>query len=276
MRLLVDGTEFFCQRHGRGVPILVIHGGPGLDHSYFRPWLDGLGNEAELIYLDLRGNGRSGGRNTINEITIESWAADVDKLRQTLGLGRCVVLGHSFGAFVALEYARTFSEHLLGLALCSATPALDYPAQAMSNAQALATGPQLQAIMHCLSQPVKDDLTFRKLWMQTLPVYFHRYEPAIGAGMDDTTAYSAAAYNRGTFDLLPNFNAVPWLGDISAPTLILVGRHDWLMPMEHGAERLKRGIRRAAVQVFEQSGHFPFIEETVGFCQTLREWLRKL
>lgn len=276
MRIPVDGIEFFCQRHGRGVPILVIHGGPGLDHSYFRPWLDGLGNEAELIYVDLRGNGRSGGRNAINDITIESWAADIDKVREALGFESTVVLGHSFGAFVALEYARTFPQRVVGLALCSATPALDYPAQVMANAQARANPQQMQALMHCLSQPVKDDPTLRKLWMQTLPIYFHRYEPAIGAGMDDTTSYCAAAYNRGTFDLLPNFNAVPWLGEITAKTLLLTGRHDWLTPIELGAERLKRGIRGATLQVFEQSGHFPFIEETVGFCQTLREWLRKL
>ena len=55
----MNDTALFFERFGSGLPLLVMHGGPGLDHSYFRPWLDPLGAFAELIYDDHRGNGRS-------------------------------------------------------------------------------------------------------------------------------------------------------------------------------------------------------------------------
>src|SRR5918911_5190804 len=89
---------------GAGFPLVVLHGGPGLDHSTFRPWLDPLGDELRLLYVDERGQGRSE-RVDPETLSLERFARDVDLLAEALGLERFALLGHSFGAIVATWHA---------------------------------------------------------------------------------------------------------------------------------------------------------------------------
>ena len=124
----VNEAELFFERFGKGVPILVMHGGLGLDHTYFRSWLDKLGEHAELIFYDHRGNGRSTRAVSLAGVDHATFAADADQLRAHLGLDRIIVLGHSYGGFLAQEYASRYGSeggHLAGLILCSTAPALD-------------------------------------------------------------------------------------------------------------------------------------------------------
>jgi pimeloyl-ACP methyl ester carboxylesterase len=72
-------SDLFHVRYGRGRPIVVIHGGLGLDHTYMRA-LDRMGDIAELIYIDVRGNGRST-RDRLATATLDTFADDVDALR---------------------------------------------------------------------------------------------------------------------------------------------------------------------------------------------------
>ncbi len=84
MRAQVNDTQLFFERVGKGQPMLVMHGGLGLDHTCFRPWLDKLGEQVELIYYDHRGNGRSSRPDSLEGVTHETWAADADALRAQL------------------------------------------------------------------------------------------------------------------------------------------------------------------------------------------------
>ena len=107
MHVTSDGTELFVESMGAGPSILVLHGGPGMDHTYFRPDFDRLADRWYVVYLDLRGNGRSehGDRAT----TIELLAADSAEVISAFG-GRAIVIGHSFGGFVAQELALSHPE----------------------------------------------------------------------------------------------------------------------------------------------------------------------
>ena len=107
----VNGADFYYQKHGSGTPILVMHGGLGLDHEYFRPTLDSWGDFAELIYFDHRGNGRSEAPADWESVTLASMADDADALRDALGLDKVILLGHSYGGFLALEYAQRYQEN---------------------------------------------------------------------------------------------------------------------------------------------------------------------
>jgi proline iminopeptidase len=100
----INGTELFYVSVGEGLPCLVMHGGLGVDHSYLHPWLDPLGDMLHLIYYDHRRNGRSG-RASKETMTHAQLAADADALRSHLGFARVAVMGHSYGGFIALEYA---------------------------------------------------------------------------------------------------------------------------------------------------------------------------
>ena len=103
-------TRLYVVQRGEGpLPLFVVHGGPGLDHSMFGHHLDGLASMCRLLFVDLRSQGRS------DPAPPETWtltrmAADIEGLAQTLELERFAVLGHSFGAFVALQHAVDYPE----------------------------------------------------------------------------------------------------------------------------------------------------------------------
>src|SRR5881392_2718152 len=101
---LPDGYNLNVEEVGSGFPLIVLHGGPGMDHSMFRPWLDPLADEFWLLYIDERGQGRSE-RVDPATLSLAVFARDVDLLAEALGLDRFALLGHSFGAIVATRHA---------------------------------------------------------------------------------------------------------------------------------------------------------------------------
>jgi proline iminopeptidase len=127
-----------------------------------------------------------------------------------------------------------------------------------------------------MSSSSASDEDMRRDWNAILPIYFHAFDPAIGAAMDANMSYSAAAYNHGLVQCLPSYNVTTRLGEIEVPTLLITGRHDWITPPNHGGERLRDGIRGATLEIFEKSGHFPFIEENERFLARVRAFLEGL
>jgi proline iminopeptidase len=272
----IDQDRLFYLRYGRGLPLLVMHGGPGLSHAYFRPYLDALGQTAELIYYDHRGNGRSSGREAVGEVSLEQWADDAEALRLALKLGPVVAMGHGFGAFVAQAYARRHPQSVRGLVLVSGTPTLDYPARMLAGVREAGGEASVAAVMRCMSQPMGDDEAWRREWTQALPAFFHRFQPMYGQALSDGLGFCAAAYNRGMFSLGPTFSSLPWLHELRMPALVVGGQHDWWAPAEEAVGRLAAGLPAAQAQVFAHSGHYPFVEETTAFCHVVRAFLRRL
>ena len=101
---LPDRYNLNVEEVGSGFPLIVLHGGPGLDHSMFRPYLDPLGDEYRLLYIDERGQGRSQ-RVDPATLSLEVFARDVDLLAESLELDSFALLGHSFGAIIATYHA---------------------------------------------------------------------------------------------------------------------------------------------------------------------------
>jgi proline iminopeptidase len=100
--------------------IVTVHGGPGFDHSNMKAALADLGEHAQLIYYDQRGHGRSD-RADESTWNLTSWATDLRDLCDALGISRPVVLGSSFGGFVAAAYAGLFPDHPAGVILANTT-----------------------------------------------------------------------------------------------------------------------------------------------------------
>lgn len=134
MLIGVNQTELFCDvagpslvvRSGRLEPrptMVVLHGGPGFDQGYLRPGLDPLQDDCQLVYVDLRGQGRSG-RPPMDTCTVDQMADDVAALSELLGVSRPIVFGHSFGGFVALDVSARHPDLAAGLVLCDSAPTL--------------------------------------------------------------------------------------------------------------------------------------------------------
>jgi proline iminopeptidase len=276
MQAQINGNEVFYTTNGQGRPMLLMHGGSGLDHTYFRPWLDTLSDQVQLIYYDQLGQGRSTRPQSYEAISMGTWADEADALRTFFGHERIILFGHSFGGFIAQEYALRHGDHLDGLILCDTAPVVDYQDVMMANAQSRGTSEQVQALIAGLSAPVADDASFQQLWTTILPLYFNEYDPEVGANMDEATQYSAGAFNQGMGVCLPTFNVLSRLGEITVPTLVMAGRHDWITPPAQAAELLHAGIPNSKLVIFEESGHFPFIEEHDKFVETVRNWISNL
>jgi len=276
MLAAIDKGELFYEVKGAGTPLMLMHGGMGFDHTYFGPWLDPLSDRMELIYYDHRGNGRSNPLDDFTGITPATWADDADRLRKYLGHEKIVLFGHSCGAFVAQEYARRYGKNLRGLILCSATPTMDYPRVIMANAQARATPEQLQVLGRMFTTPLTNNYEFQQSFHAILSLYFKSYDSAIGDRIIKTIQYNYHAYNNTAAVIFQTFNSLAWLKEIAVPTLIISGREDWIMPPAQGAERLHAAIPNSELAIFENSGHFPFVEEQGLFNKVIAEWVGKL
>lgn len=272
----INGTKLFYTTEGSGFPLLVMHGGLGFDHTYFRPWLDGLGDRLQLVYYDHRGNGRSNRTASLEGVNHDTWVDDADALRAHLGHERMVLFGHSYGGFLGLEYALRHGNRLCGLVLCSTAPAWDYGHVIEANARTRGTPKQVDAALNRLARPVTDDASLRDLFGTIFPMYFRNYDPGAGAAIDESTQWSARAYNRGFVECLPTFNVVARLGEITTPTLVVAGRDDWITPVVEGAERIHARLPNSELVVFEDSGHLPFIEERERFLSVVGDWIAGL
>jgi proline iminopeptidase len=103
--LTIAGAKLFVRDVGQGRPIIVLHRGPDFDHSYLLPELDRLADSHRLIYYDQRGRGRSAAGVRPEDVTLASDITDLDAVRKQFRLGSVILLGHSWGTVLALEYA---------------------------------------------------------------------------------------------------------------------------------------------------------------------------
>ncbi len=272
----VNGTELFYTVQGSGRPIFIMHGGLGVDHTVFRPWLDPLGDRYQLIFYDHRGNGRSERPASLADVDHGTWAADADALREHLGHDRIVILGNSYGGILGQEYALRYGDRLEGLILVTSLPAWDYEDVSQDNVRARGTPEQIDFVVNRRTQPVANDVELRKIWKLIFPLYFKNYDPELGAAIDEKISYSAAGFNRGFVECLPKFNRLSRLKEIVTPTLVIGGRHDWIAPVAECAQRLNDGLPHSELVVFEDSGHFPVIEEQERFLSVVGDWLDRL
>jgi proline iminopeptidase len=121
-RIPVGTAWLYCREIGRGEPIIVLHGGPDFDHSYLVPDLDRLADAFHLIYYDQRGRGSSADNVRPEDVSLASEAADVDSVRRHFRLDAPALLGHSWGAVLALEYALRHPRRVSRLILMNPAP----------------------------------------------------------------------------------------------------------------------------------------------------------
>lgn len=115
-------ARLYAREIGRGRPILVLHGGPDFDISYLLPDMDRLADSYRLVYYDQRGRGKSAEGMAPEDVGLESELDDLETVRRHFGLEKTAVLGHSWGALLALEYAVRHPEHVSELVVLNPGP----------------------------------------------------------------------------------------------------------------------------------------------------------
>lgn len=275
----IGDTSLYVVERGRDYPLIILHGGPGLDHHMFGDYLDALTDDYRLILVDQRANGRSG-RPPEDTWTLEQNAKDVGLLAEAMGLGKYAVLGHSYGAFVALQHAVDFPGQAAQTIVSSGVPGsrflMSYVEQQLANFEPKELRQQVTDSWAREQQAQTED-EVAALTSDQLPFHFaDPFDPRIAAYEQRTagTVYSPEVLRKFSSEDYGGIEVENRLGSISQPVLILAGRHDRTCSVE-AAEFVAEKVPNAKLVVFEKSAHMTFVEENQRYVSTVRAFLER-
>lgn len=241
MRIRVNGVRLYFDVEGAGlVPdgpgmrekptLLLLHGGPGMDHSTYKPGFSQLADIAQVIYLDHRGNGRSD-RGPREAWTLAQWGDDVHGFCEALGIARPIVMGVSFGGMVALAYATRHPEHPSKLILVSTEAA---GGRHMEERVALFErlgGPQVGALARRRLLEGTIDEALLETWVRLcFPVYTRAPRNPAWVQRAITNPEVHIGFTRPGGEGR-TFNFLPMLQHIQCPTLVMGGEEDPMIPI---------------------------------------------
>jgi proline iminopeptidase len=270
VELRINGATIFCESVGEGRPCVCLHGGPGTDASGLARTLSPLAAELDLrlIFYDHRGHGRSEWV-PVEQCTQDQLVSDVEGVRRALGLGPVHVLGISWGGFLGLMYAARHPASVRTLAVVGAAASRDFMARAEDNARRRATAEQWAAYRALWDGSLSDDASFKRAFDTIRPLYFFDAAHAVdNSGGRADIRYRLAVRRFIIEHEYASYDCRAELSRIACPTLVAVGRHDWICPLDQ-AEEIARLVPGAGLAVFEQSGHSPQIEERAAFTGRL-------
>jgi proline iminopeptidase len=274
----IGDTRLYVVERGSGYPLLVFHGGPGVDHHSFGDYLDALADEYRLILVDQRSNGRSD-RAPEDTWSLRQMAADVGSLARALDLGRYAVLGHSYGAFVVLQHAVDFPGDAAQTIVSSGVPSARYLEQIDRNLAAFEPVELREQVTESWEREksVRTQEEVAQLLHDQWPFQFaDPHDPRI-EDYERRTAksiYSTDVLRRFASEEYGGIEVEDRLGDVTQEVLVLAGRHDRTCSVE-AAQAIAEGVRQGHLVVFESSGHMTFVEQNEAYVRTVRDFLRR-
>jgi len=274
----IGDTRLHVVERGNGYPLIILHGGPGLDHHMFGDYLDPLADEFRLILVDQRAQG-------LSEMCLEeSWslkqmAKDVVSLARAMGLNQYAVLGHSYGAFVALQNAVDFPGFAAQTIVSSGLPSSKYLEAVWRNLdkfepvelrkqvtkswereKVVQTREEVDALLH-------DQFPFQ--FGDPLDPRIAEFEQKTAGGVNSPVVlrfFANADYG--------GIEVEQKLGAVTQPVLVLAGRGDRTCVIE-GAEAMAQGLPNSELIIFENSGHMTYVEENEKYLKVVRDFLNK-
>lgn len=275
----IDDTALWVVERGAGYPVIVLHGGPGVDHHEFADYLDPLAADHRLILVDERACGRSE-RAPEHTWTLERHAQDVVMLARALRLERYAVLGHSYGAFVALQSAVDYPGMAAQTIVSGGVPSLRFLGPAVERGLAALEPETLRERVtdSWAREPhVRTQEGFARLMADQMPFHFaDPLDPRIDDYLERTrdTVYSPDVLRRSAAAGYGGIEVEDRLGLVTSATLVLAGRHDRACTVE-AAQAIASGVPGAELTVFEHSGHMTFVEEPERYVEVVRGFLQR-
>ena len=207
-------------------------------------------------------------------MTMENLTADADALRQALGFEKWAVLGHSFGGYVALEYALRYPQNLSHLLLID-TGGENRWAQEKAPEELANVGfspDTVNLARRFFNGQIEPNEMFPAL--MKLPYTYHisprRVPHLIITGLKTKLRPEALIYGETHF--LKGWTVMDRLGEIKVPTLVMAGREDFIYPPEHQKE-LAAGIPDARLVIIDRASHSPHEEQPAEALKAVREFL---
>lgn len=276
----VEGGRLYYVTAGKGKPLVILHGGPGLDHSYFLPQMEALAEKYQLIFYDQRACGRSDVDVDSSTINMNQFVDDLDSLRSWFRFDKINLLGHSFGGLLAMRYALKYPDRLHTLLLVNSTPS---------------TSVWRDSSIHMLNKREDGDTRIR-LTELTASDAFKRMEPAAMESFyrlffkksffDQSKVNDLSLKFRDSFaetnrmmnylyrdSSVVSYNLNDTLSGLKIPSLIISAEADIIHPL--AVEELHRSLKRSEYVFMEGCGHFPFVEQPETFRRIIEKFLDK-
>ncbi len=261
---------------GEGEALLVVHGGPSMNHDYFLPQLQPLATKYKLIFYDQRASGLSPiPPDSSKDISYRIMVDDIEALRNSFGISKLNIMAHSWGAKLAVNYALQYPEHLGKLIFISPlTFSHEYDSLQIATIAAKTTDEDKDQRKRLVGSNafIQGDMgVYKQVLMLMYKTSFYDTSNLkhLNIVLPDNFYRANAVLTRGLMTDLERYdrNYYPQLKKIKASLLVLHGMADNL-PLA-AAERLKSTVPNGKLVVFQKSGHFPFVEEQDKFIETV-------
>jgi proline iminopeptidase len=261
-------------------PILICHpGGPGFSALEFGD-LAGLWERFTLVMLNPRGTGGSDRPSDPRAYQIDDYVADLDELRQHLGLERISLLGFSHGGIAAQAYAAAYPNRLIRLVLASTLPRFGPEQEAAMKAGMDKRSGQPWFADAAAALEEEQDGEFRtdeqlgELVFREMPLYYARFGPAEAGYLDAIRSDSINADALRVFneEIFNTFDLRSKLPSITAPTLVINGDEDFICGPVCAAE-MSAAIRGSRQVIIGDSGHMTFVEQPEAFHTEVGDFL---
>lgn len=285
-RIPVAGAQLYAREIGKGPAIIVLHGGPDFDHRYLVPDLDRLADAYRLIYYDQRGRGESAAGVRPEDVTLESEMTDLDAVRKHFGLGSAIVLGHSWGTVLALEYARGHPQAVSHLILLNPAPGSAADLALFRKAYIEKLGPDLDR----QRQIAGSDAYKNADPAAVIARYRLHFKPALAREQDYETLMNRmgeAFIHQGSGGILKaravedrlmvdtwnhaDYDVLSQVRTLQIPTLVLTGDHDFIPPVV--AEHTAQALPNAQLVELKDCGHFSYMERPTDVRKAIDRFL---
>jgi proline iminopeptidase len=272
VRLFVDVDGFGLVPDGPAMrekaTLLLLHGGPGFDHTGFKPAFSQLSDIAQVVTYDHRGHGRSDERPP-SEWTLDTWADDVVRLCDALGIVRPIVLGQSFGGFVAQRYLARHPGHPAKVILSSTSPAFNL-ARKLPVFERLG-GPAARALAETFWQQPTEAHT--EQYLRELHPLYNTQPPSSPDGRL-RARYRLDILRHFIVNEMQAMDLAPGLAAAQCPVLVMAGAEDPVCPpadAEDILNALPPGL--GELQVYAGSGHGAWRDEPQAAFAALRRFI---
>lgn len=265
------------------LPLLCLHGGPGISHDYLEPLAELASNGRRVIFYDQLGNGRSDHPHGRSLWTVQLFLDELATVRRALGLERLHLLGQSWGGMLALEHALTKPGGIASLILADSLASVP---QWISEANRLRAALPA-AVRNTLTEHEASGTTDAAAYQEAMMVFYRRHvcrldpwpacllrsfealerNPEVYRTMWGASEFHAAG-------ILKTWDIIARLGEIDVPTLVLAGRYDEATSLV--TETLCRGIPGSECVMFENSAHMPHLEEPQRYMSLLDDFLQRV
>jgi len=269
MTVSVTGAELFYSSRGRGQVCLVLTSIGTKPYERMTP--SELSDRFQLVYVDLRGSGRSTGAPT--DLTFDVVAHDLEAVRADVGADRVAVLGHSILGALAIEYGRrcpTTVSHVIAVGTPPSGDMTDLEARAASFFEEDASAERKQVLRENLARLPAGASPGQSMLARAPQRFYDPHFDAAPIFAQAEVKWPFLAHLMGT--LTADWDATAGADALQVPTLIAHGRFDYTVPYVLWSDLVPR-LPRTTLRVFEKSGHQPFFEEPDAFATAVTDWM---